>query len=575
MMDMFGNRQASVAVDLPTRINSIIDRLSPHTFHTAISLINNHTLFPLYRPFLPLGRVERIELLMKGELGKGNVHMSAGQTACRIPATASLRFCVSCRRDDERKFGEPYWHRSHQAQWVSICSHHFDLLVDSGVRVGNGNRQSLVPLEPGMMTLQQPLQEAGHFAHSVWLATAVHLLLNGIGQLQPIGLDELHRRYLFHLYYKGLASISGHLDAHGLLESFRKYYGDEFLADLHCSLPATKTDNWLLALVRKPRKTSHPLYHLLLIRFLGKNVEELLVEEVGKLRPFGRGPWPCLNPAASHYRRAVIGACTITRNSVTGVPVGTFACRCGFAYSRSGPDQRREDRTRIGRIVSMGHVWENRLLDLILTERKSFRAAARQLNVDTKTVQRYFEQLSCVTPDAGVCSSPDSADLESRRSMWQELREHNPDAGTKWLRQRSPAVYAWLYRHDRVWLQTHIPVRRKHTVAVKRVNWQERDRRLSGRIRLLVKRGLKTSERPVRITATGICKRLGEPVSFLRNLENLPLTRKVLASAVESKDAFAIRRLRLAAEWLLSHGESLAVWKLVRQAGLRSGYPDC
>lgn len=85
--------------------------------------------------------------------------------------------------------------------------------------------------------------------------------------------------------------------------------------------------------------------------------------------PFGKAPWPCLNIAADHYLKDVVSEYIVISDYKTRKPVGTFACSCGFIYSRKGPDSREEDRYKVGRIKKFGDVWEQRLFELVSEEK--------------------------------------------------------------------------------------------------------------------------------------------------------------------------------------------------------------
>lgn len=278
MREWFGSRQAAAVVDLPTRLQSVLDQLSPQTLHTARSLINSHTMFPLYRPFLPKNRVKRILRMMAGESRPGNVHMTAGQTASGVLPLKYLRFCPSCISDDELEYGEAYWHRSHQLPGVRVCNLHESWLVDSDIAVGGFcSRQALVPLGPKVQAHPEVLNEERYFCHHSWLAKTAYCLLNDPCYEQAIGHLELRRRYIYSLHRQGLASAAGRIEAQKLMGGFLKCYGEDFLAGLHCGSTRYHSDTWLLTLVRKYRKTSHPLHHLLLVKFLGFDIEDLLL----------------------------------------------------------------------------------------------------------------------------------------------------------------------------------------------------------------------------------------------------------------------------------------------------------
>lgn len=574
--DLFGNSRASVAFDLPANISELVQRLSPGSHHTAHGFISAHTMLPLYRPFLPIERVEILTQQMTGFVSSGNRHCLAGLTASNIPMLQFLRYCPLCLRDDERVHGECYWHRSHQVAGVKLCYHHDTELLESAVALGEmRSRQSFVPLTPDLVPAVRTVRDIPNLSDHRKLANDAHWLLNlnKIGKI--VGLKELQRRYLFHLNANGFMSPGGRLDCLRLGNAFVEFNGENFLKDLHCGLDPYADTNWLLTLARKPRKVTHTVYHLLLIRFLGLTPDEFLNCEPKTGHPFGNGPWPCLNPAAPHYCRAVISTCRISRNSETRAPVGTFVCKCGFTYSRTGPDTSQADRSRISRMVEVGSVWEKRLLQLVVAEQKSLRETARQLKVDVHTIKKHLMRLTkdrCdVTP---LKRQPDDVALLARRESWENARKRHPDLSLSKLRRLKGAVYSWLYRNDRSWLQSHRPGSIPPKQPKRRVDWNTRDLEFSAQIERIAGIIKRHQEPLVQVSVKNIAKHLGAPV-LTRKLNLLPRTRAKLDVVVESKDEFAIRRLRFAADKLKQRGERLVAWRLTKTAGLRPGYSNC
>lgn len=540
------------------------------------SFINAHTMLPLYRPFLPIERVEIITRRMVEGVSAKSLHYLAGLAASRIPVLKFLRYCPLCLRDDERAYGEYYWHRSHQIAGVTLCFRHHSELIESAVAVGEmRSRQSFVPLSPDLVSAVRVMRDISHLDDYRRLANDAYWLLNLHKTEKAVDLQELQRRYLFYLDVKGFMSPGGRLDCIRLGNEFVGFYGEGLLTDLHCRLDPYANTNWLLTLARKPRQASHPICHLLLIRFLGLTPDEFLNHEPRIAYPFGNGPWPCLNPAAPHYRRAVIGTCLISRNSETGAPVGTFVCKCGFTYSRTGPDKSQADRSKIGRMVEVGSVWEKRLLQLAVAEQKSLRETARQLMVDVHTIKKHLMHLTRgrrdVTPSK---AQPDDVELLARRESWESARKLHPDFSLSKLRHLKGAVYLWLYRNDRLWLQSHRPGRIPPKQPKRRVDWNSRDLEFSAQIERIAGIIKHYQEPLVQVSVKNIAKQLGAPV-LTRKLNLLPLTLAKLNAVIESKDEFAIRRLRFAAERLKQRGERLVAWRLVKTAGLRPGYSDC
>lgn len=571
MLDLFGNRLAAAMVDLPTHINSIVERLPPKTLHTAKELINTHTLLPLYRPFLPIHRAKQLELLMMGKSRAGNIHMTIGQTASCIASIKFLRYCPSCLVDDEQKHGEPYWHRSHQVSWVRVCHLHSVSLLDSEVAVGGvGAKHSLIALDIKDVAPQQGLYQVRDMEHNSWLAAAVHWLINIASFDQPLGLEELRRRYLQHLHRRDLASAYGRLDVQKLIERFREYYGEGFLADQSCGIAANSTNNWLLTLVRKPRKVSNPLHHLVLIKFMDLTIEEFLREKPRDPKPFGVGPWPCLNLASQHHLQMTIKHCNITKNCETGAPVGNFTCFCGFAYARTGPDENLRDRYRFSRIVSVGSVWEETLIRLVVDEGKGLRETARLLSVDPNTVRLHLTKISHA---AEISDEKDKKHRkfeicrQERRYKWLILIRDHPEQGVKSLRNSTGADYEWLYRYDNKWLKKNMP-HRQQTRNVSRVDWGIRDIELAKKIYRAADKIRGQSRKVTRLTVSSIGKEIGELALLQRKTALLPLSRETLEFLVEDRDQFAIRRVHFASDIMKARNEVLVRWKLARLAGV-------
>ena len=74
--------------------------------------------------------------------------------------------------------------------------------------------------------------------------------------------------------------------------------------------------------------------------------------------------------------------------------------------------------------------------------------------------------------------------------------------------------------------------------------------------------------KPVRVTRRGI-GRIMEVIPWLTNqLLKLPETQKVLEEVLESREAFAIRRLRWAQDYFIQNNEVPRRWALIQKAGV-------
>ncbi len=171
-----------------------------------------------------------------------------------------------------------------------------------------------------------------------------------------------------------------------LIDDFVLFYGDDFLKTIDSMVIYEDESNWLSQISKKHRKVFHPIRHLLMIMFLIQSVDTFF-QNNKQYKPFGRSPWLCLNAAADHYLQPVITDLQVSHCLENKKPLGTFTCSCGMIYSRSGEDKTEEDKLRIGRVITYGHIWEDKLKELVEVKKLGLRATARELRVDTNTIK--------------------------------------------------------------------------------------------------------------------------------------------------------------------------------------------
>ncbi len=581
VQELFGTGNVVASVELPSHIDDFVAALPPGHHYTADLLIDNHTLLPFYGPFLPPERLHCLRQDMRGRNGPA-IHMRIGLMASHVAPPEWIRLCPRCIVEDRRQFGECYWHRVHQVPGVEVCPVHEVCLYNSNVRTQNvKTRYEFVSAEYAALSLHQPVildspnEILPNIAHDAcWLLSS-----RGLSQ----SLQALNIRYRENLAALGLASYRGRVDTGALLERFRNYYSSSLLRLLRCELDEHVSDNWLLRLIRTPRNAQHPLHHLLLIYFLGHIAETFFSLPVER-KPFGEGPWPCLNPASNHYWQDQVMECRVIYSlHVSGRPVGTFSCPCGFTYTRTGPDTSEENRFKLSKVKTLGHVWENRLRVLWQDETISLRGIARQLGVDPLTVKRHATRLELPFPRqvrqslplketqqlrTHLTSGAEPAKREAYRATWLAVRQENPAAGVKVLRSKVPGVYTWLYRNDSPWLKEHAPSHDKREQPSSRVDWEVRDKQLAESVISSALRITRGSGSPIRVTVSAIGRDIGQLALLQQHLDKLPLTAEALTDFVETREEFAVRRIQWIAAQYCQEGLQPARWELIRRAGV-------
>ncbi len=588
MHELFGTSTITAVVDMPSDIDSLICRIPKEKRLTADGLIMNNTLFPYYTAFMPEIRIKAIEAAMKRN-GGGKIHTMAGIMASNITVPKYLRFCPECSAEDKIKYGEYYWHRLHQIPGVMLCPIHNALIKNSLVNLDLQNRHEFIAANE-KNCVDNPLRinytEADNYGYLL-LSKDINWIAKNYKTIREFLNENMIVRdcYISGLKNKGYASTNGRVYQEDLLHDFINYYGDNFLNSVQCEVSLDSEDNWLSSIVRRHRKAFHPVMHLLFIRFIYGSVEEF-INSYEKFKPFGDGPWPCLNAAAEHYKKPVINEIKITHCLGTKQPVGTFECSCGFIYSRRGPDTSQNDLFKIGRIKSFGSVWESILAELMKIGGKSIRQIARELNVDSKTVKIYAIKLGLKVPLVSATldenkknndfrladSNMNNSLLQYHRNVWQETQEAYPEKTKTKLRNIAKSNYIWLYRHDREWLDINSQEIQSPPITNRRIDWDKRDSEVLQNVKEAVEKIRNSVDKPKRISLGRIGMICGLQGLLDKHLGNMPLTKAFVESEVETDYDYRKRRIRWAINRLDVSGEEIKVWKVMRMAGIRKEY---
>lgn len=562
--ELFKSRTAAAIVDLPCNLIQLCSNLPIGSNLSPDYLIDKHTLFPLYKPFAFQERARKVYNAMLGSYG-GNIHNLFGTMASTVKYPAYLRFCPLCWKEEQNRYGEGYWHRLHQISGVEVCPLHQVLLSDSNVAISRYNKHEFIPASSSncIPKLTEFLYSTKAFKELIGIASDIEWILNN--KIMIKSLFWLQEQYIQSLITKKMATAMGRVYQIDLKAAFKYYYGDDLLIKLQSSL-SEDNEGWLSELVRKPRKIFHPLRHVLLIRFLSRTVPLFFVQN-HNVKPFGDGPWPCLNAAADHYHNEVVENVVTTYCYDTKLPVGTFSCSCGFVYSRRGPDSSPDDRYKIGRIKSFGLLWREKL-KILVEQGLSARSIARTLRVDVKTVQKYSNSEESITQSNFEMKFVQNAE-NNRKDEWLNLCSQHSEASVSSLRKLNPALYMWLYRHEKEWLVNNsLRMDSKGKNEKQRINWENRDIQLCKEIKLEVSKILSGEGKPQRITVSFLGKRLGILSLLEKKINKLPQTKNYLSFIVESVEDYQKRRIYWAVKILISENKPLMVWRVKRTAGI-------
>ncbi|MHB8886645.1 MAG: TnsD family Tn7-like transposition protein [Methylovirgula sp.] len=349
--DLFGTSNASTQGILASGLTHLASVLSAHRSISAIELIERHTLFPYFSAFVKSENRKRAINAMK-ESGTAALLLGV-RTLSLSPVPGRLRHCPVCFEEMLAKHGEAYWRRDHQLTAAVMCPLHGAMLINSSVFVRPDTKSADLAGYAGEY-IAPTLEVLGALADPPVLpaSSRLALLVKEIEELTQnvlsggsLGLDPEN----LSSGYMRLIDDAGYLkakqyDVLGLQEALTPFFWDlsaiwpGFL-DIYGNIGP-----WLHAFLARRSKPSNPFLHTVLIAGLTR-----LPSARRGSKPFGDGPWPCLNPVVDHFGDLRIDSSERFSRSQK-ITWHRFTCDCGCIYLRGYRPDGTVSKPRIDRI---------------------------------------------------------------------------------------------------------------------------------------------------------------------------------------------------------------------------------
>ena len=583
MIALFGRPHAVAIPDLPHSLEVLANALPEGHPATVDTLIDSHSLLPFYGPFLRTATYNEVRAAMKGSEDH-SVRVRCGISTSRVRPPNYFRSCPVCDAENEAALKETYWSRHFQLTGVEVCVKHRVFLESTDLRMSPlPNRHQFISAKSSVRKPVPIKINPDNRAHQILLGLAQDTvwLLQQNG-LNP-GLDVIHDRYIETLRTRGLVTTKGgSIRITDLRREMETYFTPKLLDLLDSTITDTTTAGWLGKILHKHTSASAPLRHLLLLRFLGVRPQEFFypdqLRSASKHQPASVSAWLCLNPVCEQYHKPIITEFSQEYMKKRKIDAAIFTCPCcRFAYGLydwSKPANQNDF------VRDYGPQWKKQLEKLWLDASVSVRHISKILAVDSKTVKSNALNLGLSFPRQGKRKAttrgiykrkPVWSKLKSatQRQKWLCLRQSNPGFGTNEIRCLSPALFTWLYRHDRKWLQSNQPQSRQARPRRSRVDWAERDEEIAGMVATAALRIKNNSGKLLQVTTTAIGRAIGRQSLLEKNLDKLPYTSMIIQSLVESSEDFAVRRITQIAACLRLQVGLFERWQLVKAAGLR------
>ncbi|MCA4789940.1 TnsD family Tn7-like transposition protein [Acinetobacter towneri] len=257
--EIFQNRKVIATVDLPCHLNAIINQF-PSNQLSLEDIAYQHTLFPIYAPFVPEDRRQQC-LQWMAEISQGSIHLALGINASRLKPIHKLRYCPSCFKEQLELYSELYWSRLWQIQGA-CCPIHGEL-IDSTIELRSLHRHNFVT--PTYQTCPPQFQSK--------VAPDSLFITNKLLELLSLPSSESPSFEQWTMFYHQLAQINHCIRGQNqvrhdkTLEKIRARWSTNFLKQYNLGDLESET-SWLRNIFRKHRKSFSYLEHIIAIEAL-------------------------------------------------------------------------------------------------------------------------------------------------------------------------------------------------------------------------------------------------------------------------------------------------------------------
>lgn len=479
---VLGLTEKFIKHDIPCGI-AALEQNGFHCWGNAESILLHHTIFSVFVPFQNKIKIEDAIITIKGDR-IDSLKYRLGLVSSGFGAEHPLKACPYCMREDVDAHGIAYWHLTHQYPGVLICPRHQAwLLVSTKSRRWSGRFEWSLPTKDCL------IQQAS--SQKLWLRPAFLNLANNVIDLAVIGrVMSLESCTVAATYRKAVLQGGRSASLLDRIEPLRRFHLFESLPEDEKS-----TESFMNQLIRTPRRSIHPLKHLLLIDWLFDDLRSFLKAydaEVARL-----------------VQRV---ASTPSRKPDEQVSLSNAA-----APTKNTPRPKR---------------LKGQLKEVLLSKLGKGipkQKLCKELEISVSTINRLL-RANPVT-NALAIEARNSRELAEHRAQWQYLHNLHPELGVQALRNTIPSIYAWLYRNDKAWLMAKEQTFVKPAKVEKHpIDWEARDSRLLSMIRTAYEAITGLQRGPV--TTTELYARVPMLSSCLENRNRYPASRAFLSTVL-------------------------------------------
>jgi hypothetical protein len=569
--ELFGHKKMNDFTFFPSHLNYLCSQLPPSLGISPNLIIEKHTYFSFFRPFLSNNSIKNLLQCMLYNKHSNAKHL-LGLNSCNLLRNNVIKICSSCMNEDLENTGELYIHRSHQVPGCFFCNKHLIPLEYISLPIQNFMDE--------FITLDKIINYRSSFniSDKIYvelynLSVDIFYLLNN--NLNSYDISAIYQKYNDKLKLLRYSSINGVLNPIKLINEIRSYYSNDFLEFLNTSFDIDLDENWTYRLGKDKSSIIDPIKHLILIRFLFGSASNFF-ESSEKFQPFGSGPWPCLNVACDNYKKNTITSCKIKKSRKGNGFYGTFKCNCGYTYTARIDDVSKCDNIKY-RVSIQGDIWEDKLKKIIVSGNYSIRHIADLMNCDSGVVLFHAKALNLLqylNTKANIQKLKGRRDTALRAEYKNKILKFikdNPTVSRSDVDRAFHSECSLLSLYERDWYDKTLPqpLPKKLNIKIKHetVNWHERDVNISKKVSKVI---LELKEKTdLKITKNRIAKKSGYSfLHYTKVVAKLPITSMIINKSLESKEEYCKRRINYFIKNSIESGNEITSSKVRRKLNI-------
>ncbi len=479
---VLGLSEKFIKHDIPCGI-AALEQNEFHYWGNAESILLHHTIFSVFVPFQNKTKIEDAIKTIKGDR-IDSLKYRLGLVSSGFGAEHPLKACPYCMREDMYAHGVAYWHLTHQYPGMLICPRHQAwLMVSTKSRRWSGRFEWSLPTQDCLV------QQAS--SQKVWSRPAFLNLANNVIDLAAVGrVMSLEPRAVVATYRTAMLQKGRSASLLDRIEPLRRFH-------LFDSLPEDEksTDSFMNQLIRTPRRSIHPIKHLVLIDWLFDDLHAFI----------------------EAYKTEVARLAQQVVSAPSRRPDEQVSLSNAAVQTKNTPRPKR----------LKGRLKEDLLLKL--GKGISKQELCKEFKITVSTINKLLR--AHPVTNAQAIEARQAREIAEHRAEWQHLHGLHPELGVQALRNIIPSLYAWLYRNDKAWLMVEEqnfakPAQvRKHSV-----DWEARDSRLLSTLRRACESIAELQRGPV--TRADLYARVPMLSSCLENRDRYAMSRAYLSTVL-------------------------------------------